>query len=104
MKRTIRLGLIAAALVAAATPVLAQNAGQIAGVRAGRSCAGCNLFQGNFSALIFQHFLYNRVIIFRCDDCYILEIFGCCPDHAASRFLSMHSHGEGIAGFCRRSS
>ena len=51
MKHTVRLGLIAAAFVAAATPALAQNAGQIAGVRAGRSCAGCNLFQGNFSGL-----------------------------------------------------
>ena len=51
MKHTIRLGLIATALVAAATPALAQNAGQIAGVRAGRSCAGCNLFQGDFSGL-----------------------------------------------------
>ena len=49
MKRTIRLSLIAAALAAAASPVLAQNAGQISSVRAGRSCPGCNLFQGDFS-------------------------------------------------------
>ena len=41
MKRTIRLSLIAAAVAALATPVVAQNAGQIASVRAGRSCAGC---------------------------------------------------------------
>lgn len=36
---------------AAAVPALAQNAGQIARVRGGASCAGCNLFQGNFSGL-----------------------------------------------------
>ena len=51
MKNTIRLGLIAAALMAAATPVLAQNASQIASVRRGASCPGCNLFQGDFSGL-----------------------------------------------------
>lgn len=36
---------------AAALPALAQNADQIARVRGGASCAGCNLFQGNFSGL-----------------------------------------------------
>ena len=36
---------------AAALPALAQNAGQIARVRGGASCAGCNLFQGDFSGL-----------------------------------------------------
>lgn len=36
---------------AAALPALAQNAGQIARVHGGASCAGCNLFQGNFSGL-----------------------------------------------------
>jgi len=51
MKPTIRLGLVAAALLAAATPALAQNAGQIASVRRGASCPGCNLFQGDFSGL-----------------------------------------------------
>ena len=51
MKRTFSFGLIAAALLAAATPALAQNAGQIARVRGGASCPGCNLFQGNFSGL-----------------------------------------------------
>ena len=40
-----------AALAALATPVLAQNAGQIARVRGGASCPGCNLFQGDFSGL-----------------------------------------------------
>ena len=35
----------------AALPAAAQNAGQIARVRGGASCAGCNLFQGNFSGL-----------------------------------------------------
>ena len=51
MKRTLSLGLIATALLVVATPVLAQNAGQIASVRRGASCAGCNLFQGDFSGL-----------------------------------------------------
>ena len=47
-----RLLILAVALVAtAASPVLAQNPGQIARVRGGASCAGCNLFQGNFSGL-----------------------------------------------------
>ncbi|MFW2341272.1 pentapeptide repeat-containing protein [Brevundimonas sp.] len=30
-------------------PAMAQNASQIARVRAGNSCPGCNLFQGDFS-------------------------------------------------------
>ncbi len=47
-----RLLILAIALAAtAASPVLAQNAGQIARVRGGASCSGCNLFQGNFSGL-----------------------------------------------------
>lgn len=37
--------------IAAALPASAQNAGQIARVRGGASCAGCNLFQGDFSGL-----------------------------------------------------
>jgi uncharacterized protein YjbI with pentapeptide repeats len=39
------------AAATAALPAAAQNAGQIARVRGGSSCAGCNLFQGNFSGL-----------------------------------------------------
>lgn len=39
------------AAAAAALPVAAQNAGQIARVRGGASCPGCNLFQGDFSGL-----------------------------------------------------
>ena len=50
MKRTLSIGLIAA-LLAVAAPALAQNAGQIASVKRGASCAGCNLFQGDFSGL-----------------------------------------------------
>ena len=43
---------VAAALLATlAVPASAQNAGQIASVRRGASCAGCNLFQGDFSGL-----------------------------------------------------
>ena len=39
----------AAALALLAGPALAQNAGQIASARAGKSCAGCNLFQVDFT-------------------------------------------------------
>lgn len=47
-----RLFLIAAlAATSFAAPALAQNAGQIVRVRAGNSCAGCNLFQGDFGGL-----------------------------------------------------
>lgn len=35
----------------AALPAQAQNAGQIARVRGGAGCPGCNLFQGDFSGL-----------------------------------------------------
>ena len=49
MKRLLILAVAVAATVA--SPVFAQNAGQIARVRGGASCAGCNLFQGNFSGL-----------------------------------------------------
>ena len=48
------LGLSAVVLVLASTlpePAMAQNASQIARVRAGQSCPGCNLFQGDFSYL-----------------------------------------------------
>ena len=37
--------------VALPEPALAQNPGQIASVRAGHNCPGCNLFQGDFSYL-----------------------------------------------------
>ena len=46
--------IIAAVFLAAAAtalPASAQNAGQIARVQGGSSCAGCNLFQGSFSGL-----------------------------------------------------
>ncbi|MEY3292434.1 MAG: hypothetical protein RJB12_205, partial [Pseudomonadota bacterium] len=46
-----KLILTVAALAAIALPAVAQNAGQIARVRGGSSCAGCNLFQGTFSGL-----------------------------------------------------
>jgi len=51
MKRTLAAGL---ALVALATPALAQNAGQIAKARAGASCPGCNLFQADFANLVLK--------------------------------------------------
>lgn len=44
------LGLSVAALASAA-PALAQNASQIARVRGGASCPGCNLFQADLSNL-----------------------------------------------------
>ncbi len=51
MTRPIPVFAAVAALLAAASPALAQNAGQIASVRRGASCPGCNLFQGDFSGL-----------------------------------------------------
>jgi uncharacterized protein YjbI with pentapeptide repeats len=49
MKRLLILAVVLTAT--AASPVIAQNADQIARVRGGASCAGCNLFQGDFSGL-----------------------------------------------------
>lgn len=49
MKRALLLSL--AAVLTVVTPALAQNAGQIASVRRGANCPGCNLFQGDFSGL-----------------------------------------------------
>lgn len=49
--KPILTAVIVLAVTAAALPAAAQNAGQIARVRGGASCAGCNLFQGNFSGL-----------------------------------------------------
>ncbi|GAA0635492.1 pentapeptide repeat-containing protein [Brevundimonas lenta] len=40
-----------AALTCASTSAMAQNADQIARVRSGSSCAGCNLFQASLSGL-----------------------------------------------------
>lgn len=42
---------VAVAALLAATPALAQNAGQIARAVGGSSCPGCNLFQANFNGL-----------------------------------------------------
>ena len=50
MKSILTAALFLAA-AAAALPATAQNAGQIDRVRGGASCAGCNLFQGDFSGL-----------------------------------------------------
>ena len=49
--KPIATAVLALALAAMAVPASAQNAGQIARVRGGASCAGCNLFQGDFSGL-----------------------------------------------------
>ena len=43
--------IIAATLFALATPVAAQNAGQIASAQRGASCPGCNLFQADLTGL-----------------------------------------------------
>ena len=43
--------IVALAAASLAVPALAQNAGQISRVRGGASCAGCNLFQGDFGGL-----------------------------------------------------
>ena len=49
--KPILISTLAAAMFVAALPASAQNAGQIARVRGGASCSGCNLFQGDFSGL-----------------------------------------------------
>ncbi|GAA0870090.1 pentapeptide repeat-containing protein [Brevundimonas basaltis] len=49
--KPILIALVVAACTATALPAAAQNAGQIARMRDGANCAGCNLFQGNFSGL-----------------------------------------------------
>ena len=46
-----RLLLAAALLTVLATPATAQNAGQIAHVKAGAACPRCNLFQADFGNL-----------------------------------------------------
>ena len=43
--------LAAAAAFLIASPAVAQNAGQIASVRGGANCAGCNLFQADLGKL-----------------------------------------------------
>jgi uncharacterized protein YjbI with pentapeptide repeats len=51
------------AAVLAASPALAQNAGQIARAKAGASCPGCNLFQADFqnSELKGKNFARSRL-------------------------------------------
>lgn len=51
MKSILILSLVAAFAIGTAVPASAQNAGQIARVRGGANCPGCNLFQGDFSGL-----------------------------------------------------
>lgn len=43
-----QIALLAIAITTFAAPAMAQNANQIASVKAGRSCIGCNLFQADF--------------------------------------------------------
>jgi len=50
MKPTLIPAVLVTVLLSA-LPASAQNAGQIARVRGGSSCPGCNLFQGDFSGL-----------------------------------------------------
>ena len=50
-----KLPVLAVALLLAATPALAQNAGQIARVMGGASCPRCNLFQANLSYRILKN-------------------------------------------------
>ncbi|MDI1280931.1 pentapeptide repeat-containing protein [Brevundimonas sp.] len=49
--KPILTALAALTLMATAAPAFAQNAGQIARVRGGASCPGCNLFQASFGGL-----------------------------------------------------
>ena len=51
MKPILTLAVAAVLAAGTALPASAQNAGQIARVRAGTGCSGCNLFQGDFSGL-----------------------------------------------------
>ena len=51
MKPILTLAVAAVLAAGTALPASAQNAGQIARVRAGTGCPGCNLFQGDFSGL-----------------------------------------------------
>lgn len=51
MRTLSRILAVAALATVTAGPALAQNAGQIARVRGGASCPGCNLFQGDFSGV-----------------------------------------------------
>ena len=53
-----KAALAALALVLAATPALAQNPSQIASVKAGHNCPGCNLFQADLSNSELQHKTY----------------------------------------------
>ena len=46
-----RFALLALAATFIASPAAAQNAGQIARVKAGASCPGCNLFQADLTGL-----------------------------------------------------
>lgn len=51
MKAILTLTLAAVLAAAAVVPASAQNAGQIARVRGGAPCPGCNLFQGDFNGV-----------------------------------------------------
>lgn len=51
MKPFLSLALATVLIAAPAAPAVAQNASQIARVRAGAGCPGCNLFQGDFSGV-----------------------------------------------------
>lgn len=51
MSRPVFAALTALGLLALAVPAAAQNAGQIARVQRGASCAGCNLFQAELSGV-----------------------------------------------------
>ncbi|WP_339913824.1 pentapeptide repeat-containing protein [uncultured Brevundimonas sp.] len=49
--KPILTAIVALGIAMTALPAAAQNPGQIARVRGGASCPGCNLFQGDFSGL-----------------------------------------------------
>lgn len=49
--KPILTAIVALGIAMTALPTAAQNPGQIARVRGGASCPGCNLFQGDFSGL-----------------------------------------------------
>lgn len=58
---------LSVAAVASAPPAVAQNASQIARVRGGASCPGCNLFQADLSGLTLRGLNLSRARLRQAD-------------------------------------
>lgn len=59
--------LLALAVLLAASPAMAQNAGQIAHAKAGASCPGCNLFQADLQNTELKNRNYSRARLRQAD-------------------------------------